>query len=1704
MKKRVRLYKAQMGGYNAAQQVQQQQQAPTEQQIIDYITAEIGNGKTQEEVFATLVQSGIDQETATNLVTDVVAYLEEQAELEEAKANPNDEESKQRLMEEEEAEQRRREEEAQAEAYNQQLQEMYNDYPEQDFSDDDEVASDLIMRYGGSKPSKRTFVNNVMKLTKKQLGGQETEDTNTADSTDTGQRQNILKSFIGNVQGTANDALIKQDAERMYNQYFQDGGDTESGMMDFDPYHNLAHYSDTFEHAMPVDQTSVMKVQDGGATLSPRQQRQIMRQNNRMMRQTNRMIQNIPVGYGGYGAGMFPQGINILNIAQPRMMGASFASPFSNYMGGVRMANIDVRRTGMFGKLKEYTINFANDVATNPQLQKELMEQEARNMRQTIKDVTDAGYTTTTTDSGIKGRTATVSTEAASEVDFFKRDDNKNGIPDYLEVTGSSSTTSTGESSSTIPVSGTTSSGVGGGGSRIGSGSGIGADEVGEELVVDETTGAIVPPSMKAAVMQHRANDFYGVVGKYAPNIYTLSDKKGYYYTVADKGEVKKFKGNPSEWTPNTKPIETIKDQSRINYVIDKGKYYDRPGSSSATKSKSKNAFPSYEAWAKNHGYATASAKYKQQYEREKANANKKVYGDESKPYTDSSTKNKPLQSLESNAKFPVTNSQPKPKKQYKDSSGNTVQVYEGNKKGQWGETPYILVKTFDNKGNIILGKSYVKFKDTGPEDTYSYMSYEDWKGKKQEGGIISNPFQDPYGNLQKFIYGGGDDISVPQVAGKLTDDAYFAYGGLTSYQDKGEVTPEEVENNLKEKIKNKRNPIVGETWDSWWTSDGSTPGFKPDNRTWDGKSWVKNDEKKDLKSGDLEGYYINPDTGKEYTEEEWEKRQSSKTANQGKTTTTTTKTTTSNPRTTTQMMGGYDELVAPIYPPLFGGGRGLRGILGANALAANPFIQYAGSWTQQRGLPYDPQTGLPMDISSMANAPLSKIDVRKTRMVSGDPKKYTMYFGQQSDPTAPLITMPGEGGSGKDAAATSRETRDSKGKRKMAPALENALLRVPGMSRLIHPYKDDENAVVAPEEAVSTSFVAPEPVPYDQIISEIGYPQEEWSFRPGEPVDFSSADVPEPQEEMSIEDKLSFSPGETVDFSEIGIEPQESVAQSNATSDIISMPLRPPGEVMSTDRQEALALQDYLQSPGARESLMQFIPEEEQMQMMEANPELAFGESMVGPMNTGMMPELSPEEQEAQYMAQRDLEIAQNPMLNPKMRAMYESLGQDVPAPSEPFYGSPDVIYPGAEYNPDEFTNYDMQGLPAPLISQELLATQDARRAEAERQRQLEIQRQRQLQLQRQRQLALQKQVALDKQKSYSSSSSSAKNPTQTRKQQFENQISYGKLLDMKSETQKNLRKDYGNKYNPSAIIRTFEKNIEKSLGKKTLEMFKNLTPTQQLKYINALPKNQRDEFIMISKGKKGGQLPMAQIGMGNVYTQNPDMVGLSDIDLLNSETAPMVNINNSTSSWVNPVQSTAPVRPNQEKDPTMLEIDPNQFNRQTAVKQKGFAADFKNKNMFNITPEQGLNLFNKFGNMGLQGLENREARQQEKENYKQLIGDNLYGSTNIMSRGTYNVNSGLLDESTMGSVGVVKYGGNIYQYGGDTFEDTDFFIPPSENNWMNGSTLQNLYLSQNAASYQPDMMEEEESYQEGGETWMSEEQINRFLAEGGELEFI
>jgi hypothetical protein len=148
-------------------------------------------------------------------------------------------------------------------------------------------------------------------------------------------------------------------------------------------------------------------------------------------------------------------------------------------------------------------------------------------------------------------------------------------------------------------------------------------------------------------------------------------------------------------------------------------------------------------------------------------------------------------------------------------------------------------------------------------------------------------------------------------------------------------------------------------------------------------------------------------------------------------------------------------------------------------------------------------------------------------------------------------------------------------------------------------------------------------------------------------------------------------------------------------------------------------------------------------------------------------------------------------------------------------------------------------------------------------------------------------------------------------------------------------------------------------------------------------------------------------------------------------------------------------PVRPGQENDPTQYEVDP-EMQRQNIEKEydpRGFAVKYKNKDMYNVDFERGVNQFNTYMGMGLAALGERGDRKRLADFYNNLTADNLYGSTGMLDRGTYETNSGLFRPDEMGFKGVVKYGG---------------------------------------------------MYQEGGTTWMSEEQIRQFLADGGELEFI
>ena len=98
-----------------------------------------------------------------------------------------------------------------------------------------------------------------------------------------------------------------------------------------------------------------------------------------------------------------------------------------------------------------------------------------------------------------------------------------------------------------------------------------------------------------------------------------------------------------------------------------------------------------------------------------------------------------------------------------------------------------------------------------------------------------------------------------------------------------------------------------------------------------------------------------------------------------------------------------------------------------------------------------------------------------------------------------------------------------------------------------------------------------------------------------------------------------------------------------------------------------------------------------------------------------------------------------------------------------------------------------------------------------------------------------------------------------------------------------------------------------------------------------------------------------------------------------------------------------------------------------------------------------------------GLDTLDKINANKQEKQLLENTTAaESNYGISNADNRGNYDPNSGLFRPDQMGSNAVVKFGGGIYAMGGNT-------------------------------------MDEDEDVE-----YMTEDQIKRFLAEGGELEYV
>ena len=260
-------------------------------------------------------------------------------------------------------------------------------------------------------------------------------------------------------------------------------------------------------------------------------------------------------------------------------------------------------------------------------------------------------------------------------------------------------------------------------------------------------------------------------------------------------------------------------------------------------------------------------------------------------------------------------------------------------------------------------------------------------------------------------------------------------------------------------------------------------------------------------------------------------------------------------------------------------------------------------------------------------------------------------------------------------------------------------------------------------------------------------------------------------------------------------------------------------------------------------------------------------------------------------------------------------------------------------------------------------------------------------------------------------------------------------------------------------------------------LVQFAPQLPADNMTSYNAVPGKvftNRDKFTDTSYGwgvrQKGGALnrfiPRAQNGVNTPvsYTDNPALAGMSDVDMISLN--PGIEGVQGGIDWnqMSTPGANMPTR-DQSNDPKQYTVDPNQ--REGYQNKKVYTGnpedvsfDFKTKNMFDN--DAMLNV----ANAGIRGVTGMIDRAKNKKNeakmYDNLTADNLYASDPSKDRGDYDTNTGIYRINDQGSEWTSRskrYGGNIYQDGGMVA---------------------------------------------GDEVFMTDEEIQEFLANGGDLEFI
>lgn len=212
---------------------------------------------------------------------------------------------------------------------------------------------------------------------------------------------------------------------------------------------------------------------------------------------------------------------------------------------------------------------------------------------------------------------------------------------------------------------------------------------------------------------------------------------------------------------------------------------------------------------------------------------------------------------------------------------------------------------------------------------------------------------------------------------------------------------------------------------------------------------------------------------------------------------------------------------------------------------------------------------------------------------------------------------------------------------------------------------------------------------------------------------------------------------------------------------------------------------------------------------------------------------------------------------------------------------------------------------------------------------------------------------------------------------------------------------------------------------------------------------------------------IPQALLGADTpvVYTNNPAMQGVSEVDLVSlnpgiqglqggldwSSIAPQGNLD---ATYKGPQQEEIKVGPGAHQI------------AQTYEPEGDVTYDFKTKRQMSNAAVQGSLLTGNALAKGTLGFIDRmQNKKKEKEMYKNLTADNLYATDPSRDRGDYDTNTGLYRPNDMGQT----WNSRSKQMGG-----------------------QNDYLN------------EDPDYVDGDEVYMTDEQIQDYLARGGQIEYL